>query len=88
MLETIITLLIYLCILALCVYLIIWVLGVIGLNLPDQVIKILWVIVALVAVLFIVRALLPGGTFKFGMHDPFQERTTAIAYDRATTINL
>jgi bacteriorhodopsin len=66
MLETVITLLIYLCVLALVVYLIIWVLGEIGLALPPQVIKILWVIVALVAILLIVRALLPGGTFKFG----------------------
>ena len=88
MLETIITLLIYLCLLALAVYLIIWVLGEIGLTLPPQVIKILWVIVALVAILFIVQAVLPGGKFRFGTHNPFQERTTAIAADRATTIHL
>jgi hypothetical protein len=42
-------------------YLIIWVLGEIGLSLPAQVIKILWVIVALIALLLIVQALLGGG---------------------------
>jgi hypothetical protein len=41
--------------------LIIWVLGEIGLSLPAQVIKILWVIVALIALLLIVQALLGGG---------------------------
>jgi bacteriorhodopsin len=88
MLETIITLLIYLCVLALVVYLIIWVLGEIGLALPPQVIKILWVIVALVAILFIVQALMPGGKFRIGAQSPFQERTTALAMDRSTTVNL
>jgi hypothetical protein len=61
MITTIITLLIYLCLLALVMYLIIWVLGEIGLSLPAQVIKILWVIVALIALLLIVQALLGGG---------------------------
>src|SRR5262245_33170002 len=84
MLETVITLLIYLCVLALCVYLVIWVLGILGLALPDQVVKILWVIVALVAILLIVRAILPGGTFKFGvMQDPFQVASESRAIDAA-----
>jgi hypothetical protein len=67
MITTIITLLIYLCLLALVMYLIIWVLGEIGLSLPAQVIKILWVIVALIALLLIVQALLgQGGLPKLG----------------------
>jgi hypothetical protein len=53
---------------------VIWVLGILGIPLPEKVIQILWVIVALIALLFIVRALLPGGTFKFGKlgHAPLQ----------------
>jgi len=57
MFATIIMLLIYLCIIALVVWLIIWVLGEIGLNLPAQVVRIIWVIAALVAILLIVNAL-------------------------------
>jgi hypothetical protein len=65
MAATIITLLIYICILALVIYLILWVLESIGVPLPAQVIRIIWVIVALVAILFIVQAL-PG----LGVHMP------------------
>lgn len=57
MVESLISLLITLCLLALCVYLVIWVCGQIGLSLPAQVVKILWVIVVLVAILMIVRAM-------------------------------
>src|SRR5882762_3385376 len=50
--ATVITFLIYICVLALVIYLIIWVLtDVIGLPIPAKVIQILWVIVALVAIL-------------------------------------
>jgi hypothetical protein len=66
MIVTIITLLIYICVLALVIYLIIWVLGVVGINLPPKVIQILWVIVALIALLFIVQALLGGGLPHLG----------------------
>jgi len=61
MLEAIISLLIYVCLLALVVYVVIWVLGQIGISLPPQVIKILWVIVALVVLLLLVRLVLGGG---------------------------
>jgi hypothetical protein len=61
MIESIITLLIYICLLAIVVYLVIWVLGIVGVNLPPKVIQILWAIVALVALLLIVRMLLGGG---------------------------
>ena len=66
MLETIIYLLIYLCIIALVIYVVIWVLGELGIVLPPQVIKILWIIVALIALLFIVKALLGGGLPHLG----------------------
>lgn len=55
MIDGLVILLIYACILALVVYLVIWVLGVIGISLPPKVIQILWVIVALVIVLMVVR---------------------------------
>lgn len=61
MIESVIMLLIYVCILALVVYLVIWVLGQIGVSLPPQVIKILWVIVALIVILLLARILLGGG---------------------------
>ena len=59
MIEALIMTLIYICILALVIYLALWVLEMIGVPLPAQVIKIVWVIVALIAILIIVRTLLP-----------------------------
>jgi hypothetical protein len=50
--------------LALVVYVIIWVFGVIGVALPEKVVQIIWVIVVLIVLLMVVRLLLPG--FKFG----------------------
>ena len=51
---------IYACVLALVVYLIIYVLGIIGVPLPPKVIQILWVIVMLVVLLMVLRLVLPG----------------------------
>jgi hypothetical protein len=59
MLEAVIRFLITMCLIALCVFLVIWVLGAIGIVLPAMVIKIIWIIAALVAVLFLVRLLKP-----------------------------
>lgn len=59
MIEAVITLLIYICVLALVVYLIVWVLEIVGISLPPKVVQIIWVIVALIALLMIVRVLLP-----------------------------
>jgi hypothetical protein len=59
MLEAVIRFLITMCLIALCVFLVIWVLGAIGVVLPAMVIKIIWIIAALVAVLFLVRLLKP-----------------------------
>jgi hypothetical protein len=62
MVTAIITLLIYVCVLALVIYLVIWVLrDVVGLALPEKVIQILWVIFALVVLLLLVQALLGHG---------------------------
>ena len=62
MLASVITFLIYLCFLAIVIYLIIWVLrDVIGLPIPAKVIQLLWVIVALIAILWLVQMVLPGG---------------------------
>lgn len=65
MLASVIMMLIYLVLLAIVIYLIIWVVrDVIGLPIPERVVQLLWVIVALVAILFIVQAIL-GGTAGF-----------------------
>ncbi len=72
MLESVITFLIYVCVLAIVIYLIIWVLrDVLGLPLPEKVIQILWVIVALVVILMLVRLVVPGisGRHLLGMLD-------------------
>lgn len=63
MIETLITLLIYICILVAVVYLVLWVIASIGVPLPGQVIKIIWIIVALLVILWLVRSL-PG----LGLH--------------------
>lgn len=66
LIEAVIQLLIYIAVLCLVVYLILWVLSLIGVPLPEQVIKIVWVIVALIAILLILRVLLPAAGIKFG----------------------
>ena len=64
MLASVITFLIYVCVLALVIYLIIWVLrDVIGLPIPEKVVQILWVIVALIVILWLVQMVLGGGGF-------------------------
>ena len=60
MIESVISLLIYICVLALVVYLILWVLEVVGIPIPAKVIQIIWIIVALLVILMVVRVLLPG----------------------------
>lgn len=68
MLASVITFLIYLCLLAIVVYVIIWVLGIIGVPLPEKVIQLLWVIVGLIAILWLVQIVLGGG--GPGLHFP------------------
>lgn len=59
LLERVIRALIYLCVVALCFFLIVWVLGMLGIALPGMVITILKVIFVLIAILVLVRLFLP-----------------------------
>lgn len=67
MIEGIIYALIYICLLALAIYLILWVLGtVVGIALPPKVVQIIWVIFILVCVLILVQLVLPRAGFRLG----------------------
>jgi hypothetical protein len=57
--EALIRALIYLCVIALCFFLSLWVLGELGIMLPAMVITILKVIFILVAILILVRLFAP-----------------------------
>lgn len=59
MLERVIRALIYLCVIALCFFLIVWVLSVLGIVLPIMVVTIFKVIFVLIAILVLVRLFLP-----------------------------
>lgn len=59
MIEAVIKFLISVCLLVLVVFLVIWVFEAIGLMIPAMVIKIIWVVVALIAILLLVRFLRP-----------------------------
>ena len=61
MIASVIMFLISICALALVIYLVLWVLtDVLGLAIPAKVIQILWVIVVLIAILWLVQMVLPG----------------------------
>lgn len=64
LLERVIRALIYLCFLAIAFYLVIWVLGALGIALPAMVVKILGIVVVLVAILVLVRMF--AGSFANG----------------------
>ena len=66
MIEAVIMGLIYLCLIVIAIYLVIWVLGQLGISIPENVMKILWVIVVLVAILVLVRTVLPGMGVRLG----------------------
>lgn len=59
MIERVIYALLYICGIVLCYFLIVWVLGAIGLHLPDMVLNILLVMLILIAVLVLVRLFVP-----------------------------
>lgn len=61
MVERVIYALIYICGIALCYFLIIWVLGAIGLHLPVMVMNILMVVLVLVAILMLWRLFAGAG---------------------------
>jgi hypothetical protein len=60
MFESLVMLLIYICLVVGGAFLVIWVLGQIGVPLPAQVIKIFWVIVALIIILLLYRMIGPA----------------------------
>lgn len=60
MIEGVIMLLIYVCLLALVIYVVLWVLEQLGIALPPMVVKILWIIVALIVLLMLVKLVLSG----------------------------
>jgi len=59
MIESIIWLLIYICLVVGVAWLVLWVLGQIGVALPAQVVKIFWVVVVLLILLLLWRMLGP-----------------------------
>lgn len=59
LLERVIRALLYLCVIAICFYLIVWVLGVLGIALPHMVLTILKVMFVLIAILVLVRLFYP-----------------------------
>lgn len=59
MVEAVIRFLIGVCLLVLCVVLVLWVLAVLGIAIPPKVVTIIYVIAALIAVLYLVRILRP-----------------------------
>jgi len=66
MFAAVIHLLIYLCLIAIVVFLVQWVLGQLGIAIPQRVMQILWVIVVLIAILLIYQAVAPYlGSMKF-----------------------
>lgn len=68
MLIAVISLLIYACVLALIIYLVIWVLqSLVGVTLPGKVIQILWIIFVLIVLLMLVRIVLAGGGLSLGL---------------------
>ena len=70
MIESVIMFLIYVCLLAIVIYAVIYVLrDVVGLVIPAKVIQILWVIVTLIVLLWLVRIIMAGGGLSFpGVH--------------------
>lgn len=62
MLEAVISLLIWVVIFAIVIYLVVWVLQtVVGIALPGKVIQLLWVLFALIVILMLVQIVLGGG---------------------------
>lgn len=59
MFESVILLLIQICFVVALVYIVIWVLGLLGVPLPPKVVQIIWVIAALVIILLLYRMVGP-----------------------------
>jgi len=65
MIESVIMLLIYICLVVGVCWLVIWVLGQLGIALPAQVVKIFWVIVVLIVILLLYKMLAPALHLRF-----------------------
>lgn len=62
MIESVITALIYVVLLAVVVYLVFWVFEAIANRpIPEKIKQLIWIVVALIAILILVRILLPRG---------------------------
>lgn len=59
MFESVIVLLIYLCILAILFYIVVWVLGTLGIVIPPRIVQILIVIAILIVILMVSRVIIP-----------------------------
>lgn len=57
--ETVLKALIYIAVVVLCVVLVVWFCGVLGLPIPAQAVKIIYVIAALIAILILWRIVRP-----------------------------
>ena len=73
MFEAIIMMLIYLCLFAVIVFVVLYVLGQIGIVIPPRVLQLLWVVAALVVMLLIFRMLAPA---LGGLHFPAAHAVT------------
>jgi hypothetical protein len=80
MIEAVIMGLIYLCLLVIAIYLVIWVLQQLGIAIPENVLKIIWVIVVLVAILVLVKTVLPGMGVRLGAVNHILELTNGETY--------
>lgn len=59
MVEAVIKFLITICVVVACVFLVLWVVAQLGIIIPAMVVKIIWIIVALLVILFLIRLLRP-----------------------------
>lgn len=61
MVETVILLLIQICVVVALCFIVVWVLGMLGVALPERVVQVFWVIVVLIVILLLYRALVSTG---------------------------
>lgn len=59
LLESVIRALLYLCVLAICFFLVVYVLGVLGIVIPGTILNIIKVMFVLIAILVLVRMFMP-----------------------------
>jgi hypothetical protein len=65
MIESVIMACIYLVLFAIAVYILLWVLEQVGITIPPKVMQLLWVLIVLVALLFIIRLFVSSGMLRF-----------------------